>query len=636
MDRSSTNKNGSTNISHESVSLLEVDVVDIDYDEKYLYAACSDHYVRVYTKPDWQLVAELGETDTEPLAIDVDAEQVYATCDKRVYVWKKETFGMIGWFELSYQALTSSLQGDFFFVGAKEGRLVSIQKDTHETSSWQLHKSDITSIWSDDKIICTSTKKEEPRVWLREPGAAPSELARLDKKGKGGIVYGNSEFVFVGIPSGEIAVYNRTDWELAHTLEPAHASVISSMWASNYYLIAAESSDTLTVWDIKRGEEVGSISLDASKIGFIAADHDLLYIASSTGLHIIRILASGHPLDVSIEGSLTWKDSLLKTSPYDVLEEALEREREGDAHFQDGMFHDAVLEYENAMRLLVDNIHTLQEVPKERQILTDELNSRLGKALLKAKIQELNTLIHDIRQLSEELEVRKRTEKDPEDVDRLWAAASRIIKESNNLADAQSDNMLSYQLTHVVDTLKQVLDNAMTQYDNYRDTINNAIQLTRQISNDWKVMERKRTSLDERKEFLEAAIKRLETALENSESEGEVEAILTDALDKYKKIFGQIDRIISSYDIEDETTFASSDEAEEAIESLLSVLPKKRESLKTITNPTEQSKERMNLLKVINQAIETAKEFKISKALKDLEAELESLQNESNDNNGST
>ncbi len=626
MDHSSLNKNDLSLLSSESISIIEEDVVDIDKDDEFLYAACSDNHVRVYSKDNWQLVAELGETDTPPLAVDVDNEQIYATCDKRVYVWKKETFGMIGWFELSYQAITSSLQGDYFFVGAKEGRLVSIQKETHDTSSWQLHKSDISSIWSDNTIICTSTKKEEPRVWLKDSSSAPSELARLDKKGKGGVVFGNSEFVFVGSTSGEVALYDRSDWDLIRTLNTSGTNAISSMWAGEYYLIAADSSGTLTFWQIKNGDTLGSISLEEAKISYFTADHDLLYIASTTGLHIIRVIASGRTLDLNDEGPFVWKESLLKTSPYDVLEDALEKERSGDEKFQDGLFHEAVLEYENAMRLLVDNTHTLQEVPTERQQLTEELNNRLGKALLKAKIQEVNALIHEIRQLAEELEVRKRTERDPEDVDKLWAASSRIIKESINLADAQSDDILSYQLTHVVDVLKEVLDNAIVQYDKFRETINNAIGLTRQISNEWHWMERKRTSLNERKEFLEKEIKRLEQALNEAEPGGEVEQILTEALDGYQKILKQIENILTSYDEDIDETFANSDEASEAIEGLLTTIPKKREELKQISNQANFGKEYKALMQVIDQAIETAKNFKLTKELKSLESEHEALE----------
>ncbi|MHA2192905.1 MAG: hypothetical protein ACXAAR_05710 [Candidatus Thorarchaeota archaeon] len=121
-------------LGHEIIAVLEADAVHIVHDERFLYAACRDLKVRVWSKEDWQLVAELGETSSEPLVVHVDDEQVYATCERRVYVWKKETWGMTGWFELTYQAITSTLQGDSFYVGARDGRLVSIKKHTHETS----------------------------------------------------------------------------------------------------------------------------------------------------------------------------------------------------------------------------------------------------------------------------------------------------------------------------------------------------------------------------------------------------------------------------------------------------------------------------------------------------------------------
>ncbi len=618
--------NESSILSHETISELEVDAVDIDYDEKYIYAACRDLRVRVWSKKDWQLVAELSETLTEPLAVDVDAEQIYATCEKRVYVWKKETWGMIGWFDLSYQALTSSLQGDYFFVGARDGRLVSIQKDTHDTSSWQLHKSDITSLWCDDRVICTSTKKEEPRVWLKNPDTAPSELARLDKKGKGGVVAGNTEFIFVGTPSGEVAVYNRNDWELAHTLEADNPSTITTMWANEHYLIGATSSGTITIWDVNRGEELGNTKLDGERIDYLTADRDLLYVVNPSGIAIIRISVSGSPLDVSVGDHASLKDSLLKTSPYDVLESALELEHRGDERYQESLFYEAVIEFENALQIIIDNTHTLQEVPEERKILMDELNARLGKALLKAKVQELQALDQEIHQLSEELEVKKNTDRTPEEVEKLWATTSRAIKESRVLAEAQSADMLSFQLTNVVDTLEYDFLEAMSKYDQFRETINQALALVRKISNEWHWMERKRTNLSERKDYLEGAIAKISSALDEAEKEGEVHQILSTALQKYTKIFGQIGRIISSYTSGQDTIFTNKDEASEAIESFLTALPKKREELRNITDDAKQAKETERMRSVLIQALDAAKNFKLTKAIQAIEAELASLE----------
>lgn len=629
MDNTSSAGNDSTIISHESISLLEIDAIDIDYDNDYLYAACRDQSIRVFDKNTWKLVAELSEPDSDPLAVDVDDAQVYATCEKRVYVWKKDTWGMIGWFDLSYQAVASSLQGDFFFIGAKEGRLVSIQKESHETSSWQLHKSDITSIWSDEQIICTSTKKEEPRVWLKESNSAPSELTHLDNKGKGGIVTGNSEYIFVGTPSGEIALHDRKEWGLSNTYEPTNSNTISSMWASDYYLLVAVSSGNLSLWDTKRGIEIGNIELDGHKIEFVTADHDLLYVATPEGIFILQVIASGRPLDICCEGPLIWNESLLKTSPYDVLEDSLKLERSGDQKYQEGLYHEAVVEYENAMRLIIDNTHALLEVPEERILLTNELDNRLGKALLKAKIQDVQALSQKISQLSEELKESKRTDMKPEDVDSLWASAGRVIKESRQLADAQTSEMLSFQLTHEIDTLDSVLTDAMTQYDTYRETINQAIALIKQISNLWHWMERKRTSLVERKEFLEKSVKRISLALEKAEPEGEVKTILEDALREYKKTFEQIDRIVTSSDNDKEAIFTNRDEASETIESLLIVIPKKREALEAITDPDEREEERLRLESALNQALETAKSFKITKAIKAIKAELSLLNQES-------
>lgn len=625
MDKGSSGSNNSKPLSHEIISTLDASAVDITYDDKFLYAACDDLRVRVWSKDEWQLVAELGETDTPPLVVDVDDTQVFATCEKRVYVWNKESWGMTGWFELSYQALTSTLHGDYFYVGAREGRLVSIKKDTHDTSSWQLHKSDITDIWSDDKIICTSTKKEEPKVWLKTQDTAPSELARLDKKGKGGVITGNNEFVLVGSSTGEIAVYDRVEWNLVRTLESNVSNSVSSMWASNFYLATANTSGSLIIWDLKKGEEIGVISLNGQKINWISADQDRLYVATPEEIMVIRLSISGKPLDVNTDELPIWTDSLLKTSPYDVLEGALELEKKGDERYQEGLFHESVLDYENALQILIDNTHALQEVPEERQLLTDELNVRLGTALLKAKIQELQTLSHSIRQLTEELEVRKRTDRDSEEVDKLWASAGRAIKESKVLAEAQAGDMLSYQLVHVVETLESDLNEAMSKFAEFRETITQAMALSRQISNEWRWMEKKRTKLPERKEFLEVAMEKLSAALEEADPEGEVRQILSDAYDEHQRLYSQIDRIVSSYVTEQDTTFASREEATSALEGLLAVIPKKIAALQDIEDDNEKKLEEQRIISALEQALTTAKSFKMNKISKLIRAELEKV-----------
>ncbi|MFX1482075.1 MAG: hypothetical protein ACFFCP_02695 [Promethearchaeota archaeon] len=622
-------------LGHKIISTLEGVAVDITYDDKFLYAACDDLRVRVWSKDKWQLVAELGETDTPPLVVDVDDTQVFATCEKRVYVWNKATWGMTGWFELSYQALTSTLHGDYFYVGAREGRLVSIKKDTHDTSSWQLHKSDITDIWSDDKIICTSTKKEEPRVWLKSKDSAPSELARLDKKdGKGGVIVGNNEFVIVGASTGEIAVYDRVEWSLVHTLESSGSHSISSMWASNFYLVAAMSGGSLIIWDLKRGDEIGTIDFEGKKINWVSADQDRLYIATLEEILVVQISISGNPFDVTTNESLFRADRLLKTSPYDVLESALELEKKGDTQFQEGLFHESVIDFENALQILIDNTHALQEVPEERQLLTDELNIRLGKALLKAKIQELQVLSHDIRQLTEELDVRKRTDMDSDDVEKLWASAGRAIKESKVLAEAQAGDMLSYQLIHVIETLEKDLDEAMTKFAEFRETISEAMALSRQISNEWRWMERKRTKLPERKEFLENAMEKLSAALEKADDEGEVHKILSDAYNEYRRLYGQIDRIVSSYENEQDTSFTSKEEASDAIEDLLAVIPKKIAALQEIADDTEKILEKERIISALEQALETANLFKQNKLSKLLQSELEKVKPVEDDGEG--
>lgn len=155
-----------------------------------------------------------------------------------------------------------------------------------------------------------------------------------------------------------------------------------------------------------------------------------------------------------------------------------------------------------------------------------------------------------------------------------------------------------------------------------------AIALTRKIDNEWHWMEKKRTQLPKRKEFLESAMEKLSTALEKAEPEGEVRQILSTALEEYRRIYGQIDRIVSSYVAEQDTTFATREEATSALESLLVVIPKKIASLQKIANDKEKNLEEQRIISALEQALATAKSFKMNKMEKAIQAELEQFKTE--------
>jgi hypothetical protein len=612
-------------LGHEVVAHLEADVANVAHDDRYLYAACRDLKIRVWEKDGWQLVAELGDTITEPLAVHVDEEQVFATCERRVYVWKKETWGMTGWFELTYPAVTSSLQGDLFYVGAKEGRLVSIKKDTHETSSWQLHKNALRSLWTDDKVIVTGSKKEEPRIWLHRPNTGPTELARLDARIRPAALVGNSEFIIVGTASGEIGVWNRVEWHHMHTLQEKSSNDIVSMWANDMFLVAAMNSGLIAIWDLMKANEVGRFVLQVGKIEHIDADHSNLYIASSAGVQVVSIMMGEVPLDLNSTGDSQMGISLLRTSPYDVLESVLVSQRKGDACFEEGMHHDAVAAFEEAMQTLIDNTHALLEVPEERQKLTEELNERLGRALLKAKIQDLGVLSERIKEVSELFRPGSRARIEDEMVDKLWDDTAMAIKESRVLSEAQSGDILSYQLTDVADTLAADLEVVMQKVNTYRETVNKALTLTHGIMNEWRWMERKKTSLPERKAFLEDAMTKIGDRLKEAEPESEVEAILRGALSEHRRVYEQISRIIDAADVEPGEEFVSKEEAQAAIDGLLRVLPKRKDAIDAMESSEERRLETEQLKGALEKAFESAKRYKLKEQQKLIQETLDGL-----------
>ncbi len=529
---------------------------------------------------------------------------------------------MIGWFELSYSAVTSTLRGDSLYVGAKEGRLVSIEKESHETSSWQLFKSDITSLRGDGHIICTSTSKDEPVVWKLESEGAPTEIKRLDKKDKGAKVVGNTNFIITALTTSDIKMWDRVDWSQIKYLPPIENSSIGSMWVNDIYLVVSSNSSMVSIWDIRKGIAVGTIKIDGTKIYHVRADNQYIFLATPDKILVVSISLGQQPLDLSAEDGLQYAPGLLKTSPYDVLESVLELQEQGDFKIQNAEYHEAVADYEQALQLLIDNTHALLEVPSEREALTNDLNERLGHSLLRAKISEIQNLTKEIIVVSDEFDRDGRSSKDEAELERIWNAASRAIKESRVLVEAQAGHILSYQLAHATDSLEQEWKEAQEKFELYQEKITEALTLTQNIRSEWRWLERKRTSLQEREDFLSGAISRLEQSIEDAEDDAEVIDILTLALNEFTHLKGQITRILSVSKSEPQEVVLTKDETTAAIKGLLSVLEKRKGSDKKVRRDPDYQRETVQLTDALDQALKAAQFHKMKDEVETLSKEL--------------
>ncbi len=610
-------------LNHEILAKIPGEVVSIDQDDEFLYAAFNDLKVRVISKEDWQIEAVLGDTNSEPLAVNVDDEHLYATCEKRVYVWKKGTWGMIGWFELSYSAITSTLHEDSLFVGAKDGRLVSIKKDTHETSSWQLFKADITQLWADHGIVCLGTAKDEPRVWELRENAAPAELAHFDKKEKGAKLTGDDEFVFVGVNADEIHIYDQVDWTLLRILESTLEEPVSSMWSNGLYLIVTSNASRIAIWDLRKAALVGEIMTDIGRANAIAGDREFLFLATNDGLFILRLKLDEQEMNLSSTKDTKY-DSLLRTSPYDVLEGVLVLQKKGDEFMEGSEYHKAVAEYEKALQLLIDNTHALLEVPKERERITNVLNTRLGKSLLRAKIYELQEFSDEVQELSKQIDTLGKAQETETDVEKRWNVISRVIKESRVLAESQAGHILSYQLTSLADELEERLGRTQDKLASYRERVDQTRDFVENLRNEWNFIQRKRTLLEERKAFLERAISDIHGRIEeyDEDNDAEVRGILTTALDEYEKLLKQISHILEAAETISEQIVSTKEEALAAIESLAQVLEKKKKSLQQIADVSEKEAEICRLETAVKQAVEMAESFKLDDEIDDLQSTM--------------
>jgi hypothetical protein len=526
---------------------------------------------------------------------------------------------MIGWFDLSYQALSSILSTNKIIVGAKEGRLLSIKKDTHETSSWQLYKTDIIDLWKDGETLVTVARKDEAKVWLFPLDKAPTELSKLHGKDKAVAVYGSDSSIVLGLNNGDVSVFDRVDWTQRIILKPIESGHVVNIWSNTNYVIASYESGILMFWDLRRGIPIGYLEFKDTDIEWFVVDNPNLYIITPERVDAISIHFEGHTFDLSNDEDALYESGILKSTPYDVLEKILDLQKKGDQFLRDGDFKAAVTEYETALQNLIDNNHTLLELPTERDRLTTDINSRLGKALLKSKILEVQELNESIIELFDSLKSTDQIEIDDEEIKQTWDSVTRSLRESRVLAEAQADNVLSYQLSEICDELQRTFEDARNEYDRYQDTINLAQSFTSSVMSEWRWLERRRTNLDERKSFLEKTLEDLDSKIKSSENNQQVIEIYEESKERFQKLLEQINRILSASDEEIDEVLLDSEDAEKAITSMLKILPKKVSELKAISESSEWSVEKERMLEALQQALTTTTKHK----LKDLHSQVE-------------
>ncbi len=624
MAKSSNSIAENPHFSLKSTAKLNIDVTSLTFDEKYLYVGCQDNQVRVWTKDAKQQVAALDEPVSLPLAIHVDADQIYATCEKRVYVWRKQDFGIIGWFDLTYPAITSTLQGDNFYVGAEDGRLVSIKKDTHETFSWQLHKADIVSLWADSSIICTITKKEPIKIWEYQGSGTPTEVFQISKV-KDAVLTGNATHIFIGTNNGEVRVLNRDSWIEESTLTISKLTApITSIWCNSMYLVALFGDSHLVLWTLKNPQVYNVAKIDGEKFRTVLVDRNRLYLAGPSGIMVAKFLYDEKAINLYSDDFALLTGAPLRSSPYDVLEDVLARKTRGDTFYQENQFPQAVAEYEKALQLLIDNTRTLNDVPQERDKLMDELNSCLGMALLKTKIEEIAETTRRLKELLQELDEKGLVSLNHKEIEQLISRIARSIKEGKVLADAQSENILSYQLATSIDELDALLKVYKEKLSKYQAQVDEAHDLVESIDSEWRRLERSKSTLQARLEFLEKTMAILKDHLDKQGILTEVRSLLEESYGKYNHLLNQIVRIVRA----SESTYEGSlskDETVAAIKSLLKVFPQKLKQIESIEAEDERAREIERLETVLNQALESARKFKLKGLITKINGALSEL-----------
>ncbi|MEM4734698.1 MAG: hypothetical protein QXS20_03190, partial [Candidatus Thorarchaeota archaeon] len=210
---------------------VNVEALYVTHDSDMVYAACRDMRVRVWPKDEFARVMRLEGFSSPLVSIHVDGQDIFVTTQKRIHLWRKSTWGMVGWFELSCNACSSVMTPQHLYIGSDDGRMLAIGRADHDASSWQLHRAEITSMWTDGETIVTLPKKEQPCAWRHLPNQPPTEIQKLETK-QATVISGNDRFVFIGTSLGDIEFWDRSDWSLALRLSTGLSQPVTHLTAT--------------------------------------------------------------------------------------------------------------------------------------------------------------------------------------------------------------------------------------------------------------------------------------------------------------------------------------------------------------------------------------------------------------------
>ena len=196
----------------------------------------------------------------------------------------------------------------------------------------------------------------------------------------------------------------------------------------------------------------------------------------------------------------------------------------------------------------------------------------------------------------------------------------REVMEGKGSLSDKTINLYMNLLARIIGDIKD-----LKQTDEVIERINQANSFVNGLMSEWRWIERRRTKLDERRQFLEKAIADLKERIKTAKKDPEVIAILQGSLDEFEKLLAQIDRILLTSTSEPNGDLLDPEDALAAIQSMLKILPKRFTDLEALEDTKEWTSEKERIFKALQQALETAQKHKFKETIPQIEEALEKL-----------
>lgn len=283
---------------HRSLK-YSVPILAITIDDEYIYSACNDKTVKVWSKTDLTEIASLEHSEWID-SVTVDDKYVITGERKCVRIWNKEDWSEVATVGMRTDLIKAvklrpvTVDDDYLYSVVQDDTLqIWSKKDWSEVASISEHKDTITTLLTDNEYFYSVSADKTIQVWSKTDWSNQATLH---------VPYivslaTDETYLYAGSIDGTIHVLNKRNWSETVRLR-GHPEVVSSLAVGEQYIYSGHPNGLIRIWRKNDWSEVVSLRGHAGKVNSIVMDG--LHLYSSSSDNTIRIWSKWINSEVTI------------------------------------------------------------------------------------------------------------------------------------------------------------------------------------------------------------------------------------------------------------------------------------------------------------------------------------------------